>query len=108
MEDAARVWAEAAGQSKQRSIRAIWPELADALDGKLAGKADAGPAPQPLCTGCGGESGKLAIGRADKDPVCGQCAARIPFAGRKLTLVTGWHAGRAGHPRPVPRPDRGY
>lgn len=107
--DALRIWAEGSGQSKQKTIRTIWPELAAALDGKLAtAGGESEVAPQPLCTGCGGETGKLAIGRADADPVCGQCACQLPYAGRKLTRVSGWLAGRAGHPAPRPRPDRGY
>lgn len=89
--DAYQVWREAAGQSKQKSIRAIWAQLADALDGVSA----AGPQDeqQPLCAGCGGASGRLAIGRAGELPVCGRCAGQEEFRSRGLTLVSQWRAG---------------
>lgn len=93
--DPRQIWREGAGQAKEKTIRAIWPALAEALDGgpgKPLGK-DA-ESEQPLCHGCGARTGKLAIGRAGDDPVCGACAARRPYAGRRLARVTGWSAGR--------------
>lgn len=87
--DAYQVWREAAGQSKQRTLRSIWPALAEALDGP--GQA-LGAVKQPLCVGCSGNA--LAIGRAGDDPVCGRCAGRDPYKLRRLSRVTEWKAGR--------------
>jgi len=104
--DPKQVWREAEGQSKQRTVRAIWPALADALDGKAADEPE--EVKQPLCEGCGSSTGKYAIGRAGEHPVCGACCARRPYAGLRLTRVTDWLPGRAGYPRHKPGQDRKY
>jgi hypothetical protein len=88
--DPRAVWREGNGQSKMKTIRTIWPALAEALDGHKADEPAADP--QPLCEGCGLSSGRMAIGRADDSPVCGYCCATRPYAGRKLTRVTEWRA----------------
>lgn len=89
--DAYQVWREAEGQSKQRTLRSIWPALAEALDGpgKALGTRDE---VQPLCVGCAGDA--LAIGRAGSEPVCGRCAGREPYRSRTLSRVSAWKAGR--------------
>jgi hypothetical protein len=89
------VWREGAGQAKEKLVRSAWPALAEALDngaGHALGK-DAEPDPQPVCEGCGGETGRLAIGRAGESPVCAYCCARRPYAGRRLSRVAGWKPG---------------
>lgn len=86
--DPRQIWAEGQGQSKAKTLRIIWPELAEALDGAVTG-ADDPDAAQPPCQGCG----RPAIGRAGTAPVCGRCCARVPYAGRKLTRVLHWKAG---------------
>jgi hypothetical protein len=107
--DPRQIWREGEGQVKQQLVRSAWPQLAEALDngaGYKLGK-DAEPDPQPLCEGCGESTGRLAIGRAGDSPVCAYCCARKPYAGRKLSRVTGWAPGHAegwgyGGRRPTP------
>lgn len=91
--DPRQVWREAAGQSKQKTVRTIWPALAEALEGPTEGGALSEPE-QPLCEGCGTTTGRLAIGRAGAAPVCGACVARPPYHGRRLVRVTGWRSGK--------------
>lgn len=79
MSDAYAIWRSADGQSKQKSVRMFWPELADALGG-LPGEGGGDGPQQPLCVGCGHLSGKLASGRtAQGTPICPACAPRLPW-----------------------------
>jgi hypothetical protein len=104
MSDPYKVWEAAAGLSKQKSVRLMWPELAAALGGE-AGTAPADPeAPppeqQPLCLPCFERDdrdriGVLAIGRVDGIPICGWCVGIAPYRGRKLRRVAHWKVGRA-------------
>lgn len=102
MADVFAIWRAAAGQSKQKTLRAIWPELAAALDGATGGPTVPGEGePQPLCAPCarGGLSdrlGVLAVTKApDGTPICGYCVGRLPEAQRaRLVRVPGWNAGR--------------
>ena len=75
--DPRQVWREGEGQAKEKLVRSAWPALAEALDGgpgvPLGKSAEI---EQPLCEGCGTETGKLAIGRAGDAPVCAYCCAR--------------------------------
>ncbi|HYD28906.1 hypothetical protein [Brevundimonas sp.] len=87
--DPYKVWREAAGQSKQKTVRTIWPALAEALEGPTAG-GDLSEDPQPNCVGCGD---RKALGRAGDDPVCGRCSGLEPYRSRRLTRVTHWRAG---------------
>lgn len=98
--DPRQIWREGAGQAKQSLVRAAWPQLAEALDngaGHRLGKGSE-PEPQPLCEGCGGSTGRLAMGRAGDSPVCAQCCAKKPYAGRRLSRVEGWKPGHADRP----------
>lgn len=89
-----RIWREANGQSLQSTVRTLWPELADALDGKTpAGEATVAEE-QPVCRNCGESSGKLAVGRAGGIPLCGLCMGLAEFAAMTKTRVAGWVAGR--------------
>lgn len=92
MSDPVQIWAAASGQSKQRTVRAIWPELADALDGLTPDDPDVD---QPLCHGCGAASGRLATGRAGDIPVCSPCAGRDPFNKMRQRKISAWKPGRA-------------
>jgi hypothetical protein len=77
MSDPYEIWRKADGQSKQKSVRMFWPELADALGGAV----DGGDAPeQPPCAGCGAATGKLASGKTGRGtPICPGCASLSPW-----------------------------
>jgi DnaJ-class molecular chaperone len=95
--DAHRIWREGAGQTKQRTVRSIWPQLADALDGPTADALDVPD--QPLCDSCGRSSGKLAMGRSGSLAVCGTCAGMGEFR-EKFQRVMGWKPGHQKGWRP--------
>lgn len=98
MSDPRAIWQAAAGLSKQKTLRAIWPELAAALDGATGGDGSVPGEgePQPFCAQCGHEHGALAVTkRADGTPICGYCVGRVPDSERRqLKRVPGWNAGR--------------
>lgn len=102
MSDPFAIWKAAAGQSKQRSLRSIWPELAAALDGATGGgKAPGEGEPQPLCEPCrtsrvSDRLGVLAVTKMHNGtPICGYCVGRLPEHERRgLVRVPGWSAGR--------------
>lgn len=105
MSDPFAVWRAQAGMSKQKSVRAIWPELAAALDGAAGGgeAVDGEGETQPLCEPCrtGGFSDRLGVLAVTKlpdgTPICGYCVGRIPDdVRRSLRRVPGWNAGRHG------------
>lgn len=103
MSDPFAVWKAGAGLAKQKTIRTLWPELADALDGRTGGGAvDGDGEPQPLCAPCAASSqsdrlGVLAVTkRADGTPICGYCVGLIrdPAERSSRKRVPGWNAGR--------------
>lgn len=92
MSDAERIWREADGQAKQRTVRSLWPQLAAALDGvRSAVVVDR----QPICQSCGASSGKLAVCRAGNIAICGVCAGKGEFQAMGIVRVAGWSTGRA-------------
>lgn len=84
MSDAYAIWRESDGMSKQRTVVAIWPELAAALSGSAVGTppgvAGQPAGPPPECAPCR-ELGlkKTAIGKAAGVLICGACAGLPRF-----------------------------
>jgi hypothetical protein len=93
------MWAAAAGLAKQKSVRLIWPELADALDGlsrsplDVVAEPDAPDPAPPLCGYCRTER---AIGRMTDDdtPCCVHCRASHGRHARPAVMNPAWRQWR--------------
>lgn len=65
-----QIWRDG-GEAKQRTLRMMWPDLADALEGT---KMD--PADIPTCDFC---DVRRSLGKAGSRPICGQCVGTLPL-----------------------------
>lgn len=94
MVDAYAIWRAGSDTSKARTIRNLWPELGDALDGKVNRIDPEKDEPQPMCRSC---VQRYAIGTADGIPLCGLCVGKSEFVNMRRERVPGWRSGpRAG------------
>lgn len=81
MADASQVWRDSAGTSRQKTIRIIWPELADALDGKAETVTV-----MPTCAVCGKRPGRIVVELPTGEHlgVCGLDVGLSRFHGLKM------------------------